>query len=587
MTRYRTDEEIRRYDLMKLGVLLLLLALLALTWYATRDQQSPGLVEAEATAPAGEESVAMPEPTLGIPAVDAPSEPIPAGPTTLSGTAGPGAQIIILVDGQPAGGATAGVDGAWSAVVDLPDGDHVIQAQTVDNVGAIVGESQPIAIVVGGDAPAETTSGLDTPEFDPVTGAYNFSGMAAPGQTVIILANGAAVGTTVADEAGNWSIAVPADTATGDISLQALDAAGNVTLQSEPVKLGLRPPSLDPPGTLLADPNTGETAVPLPAGPSSLAGRGEPGTSVELIVDGESVGMATVNNDGSWSVPVELADGTYTVQLILRDPAGDELTSTAPFTVVAGSAAAGMAAVPTAEPGAAETPASPAATEQSIADLLASDPEFSTLLSFLQTAGLFDTLTQGGPFTAFAPTNEAFATLPQQVIDGLLANPQILSEVLRYHIARGQYLAADLLIVQPTTVNERLLTITPQGDSLAVNDALVTRADIPATNGVVHAIDRILVPPLAPGVQPPVIDESGVPTFFGSVLTIVGTAEPNRTILVELNGEPFGAPAIVDANGAWSVVGDVTPGDYSIVAYMLSDSGALEVITQPVPLQVR
>ena len=136
MFRYRTDEEIRRYDLMKLGVLLMLLALLALTWIATREMDVAGpVVDESATAAA--ELASVPAPTLGVPAINAPVGVLPPGGVTLSGTAGPGAQVIILVDGRPAGTASAGVDGAWSTTVDLPAGDYTVQAQTVDNVGAV------------------------------------------------------------------------------------------------------------------------------------------------------------------------------------------------------------------------------------------------------------------------------------------------------------------------------------------------------------------------------------------------------------------------------------------------------------------
>ncbi len=141
--------------------------------------------------------------------------------------------------------------------------------------------------------------------------------------------------------------------------------------------------------------------------------------------------------------------------------------------------------------------------------------------------------------------------------------------------------------MQPATLNGRLLTITSQNDALTVNDALVTEADIAAVNGVVHAIDRLLVPPLAVGVRPPVIDESGVPIFTGPLLTIVGTAEPNRTVLVELNGESFGQPVVVGPDGGWAVAGDVTPGEYRIIAYMLDAAGALQAISRPVTLPIR
>lgn len=196
-------------------------------------------------------------------------------------------------------------------------------------------------------------------------------------------------------------------------------------------------------------------------------------------------------------------------------------------------------------------------------------------------------LAEPGSLTVFAPTNDAFALLPPPVIDQLRANPQALAAVLQYHVTLGRYTAADLLVVQPATVNGLLLTVTPQDNTLLVNDALVIEADLMATNGIVHAIDRILVPPLAPGVQPVVIDESGVPTFVGPQLTVVGSAQPGTTVLIELNGEPFGQPAAVGPDGRWAVGGEVSPGDYRIIGYMLDGTGALMAISRPVALQVR
>lgn len=588
MARYHTPEEIRRYDLMKLGVLLLLLTLLFLTWIATRNQETAEVAEEPVGTATVEsldrEEATVPVPTLGIPAINAPAVPPQPGTVPLSGTAGPGAQVVILVNGVPAAAAITGVDGNWSTSVDLPAGEYTVQAQTVDNVGAIVGESQPVVINVGGAVPPPGTAAINPPVFDPVTGMYTFTGTAAPGETVTITSNGMVVGTAVADETGAYSVSVIADAVAGDVQLQVADASGNIVQQSEPLKLGPRPPSLDPSSGLQFDPSDG--AVVFPAQPEglTLSGQGEPGTQVELVIDGTSTATAVVDAAGNWSLPAPLPEGTYTMQLNTLDPSGAVLSGSMPVTIVVGE-------VPDGEETAAATPESPVptgvdTTTLPASEVLAASPDFSILLSVLESTGSITTLAEPGPFTIFAPTNEAFALLPQRVIDGLNANPTVLTNVLQYHITRGRYLVDDLRIVQPATVNDRLLTITPQGDTLLVNDALVTTPDIVTANGVIHAIDRILVPPLAEGVRLPVIDSSGVATFTGSFLTIVGTAEPNRTILVELNGEPFGQAATVGPDTNWSVSGDVTPGEYQIVAYMLGAADALEAISRPVMLQV-
>jgi len=581
MTRYRTDEEIRRYDLMKLGVLLLLLVLLALTWFATREMPTVAEVSEVTATPAGTD-VTLPAPTLGATTIDAPTAPLLPGNVTLRGQAGPGAQIVILVNGLPAGAAAAGVDGAWSTTVTLPIGEYVVQAQTVDNVGAVVGESRPVELTVSADAPVGGGADLARPIYDPLTSAYQFQGATTPGAIVTLSSGDAVLGTVVADAGGAWSLTIPADAA-GEVQMQVTDAGGAVIAQSAPLKLGAQPPSLDPPGELVIDPSTGAVTVPVAPGATTWAGQAEPGTAVELLVNGQSAGQAIVDATGRWSLPIELPAGSYNLQLNLLDPSGNLLAASAPFAVLAGDTVVSPGGTPA--PDATGEATTPITGDATIADLLAGRPEFSTLLSVLQAVGAVGTLTEAGPFTVFAPTNEAFEALPAQVVDGLRADPQALADVLQYHITQGRYTTDNLRVVQPATLNGRLLTITPTGDTLAVNDALITTANLEAGNGLVHAIDRILVPPLAVGVRPPVIDESGVPTFSGPVLTVVGTAEPNRRLLVELNGEPFGEAA-VDANGAWAVTGNVTAGEYIIIAYMLDSAGTLEAISRPVQLLV-
>lgn len=587
MFRYRTDEEIRRYDLMKLGVLLMLLALLALTWIATREMDVAGpVVDESATAAA--ELASVPAPTLGVPAINAPAGALPPGGVTLSGTAGPGAQVIILVDGRPAGAASAGVDGAWSTTVELPAGDYTVQAQTVDNVGAVVGESAPIDIHVGQtEEIASEPVALATPGFDPMTGRFMFSGTAAPGQTVTISSNGMVVGTGLADETGVWAIAVQSDAVGGEVTMQTTDAAGDVVQQSQPLKLNARPPSLNVMDDVQFDPTSG--ALLLPARPEgvALSGRGEPGTQVEIVADGAPAATAVVDPNGQWAAILILPEGVHVIGLNTLDPGGTLLAAASPVTVAVGEAALADVTPEATTPEASETAPVAGDGDQAVAELLAGRAAFSSFWAALQATGLSETLAEATAFTVFAPTDDAFNELPPQVIEGLTANPEVLAQLLQYHVTRGQYSAADLLVVQPATLNGRLLTIATENDALMVNDALVTEPDIAATNGVIHAIDRILVPPLAVGVRPPVIDASGVPSFTGPLLTIVGTAEPNRTILVELNGESFGQPVVIGPDAAWSVAGDVTAGEYRIIAYMLDTSGALQAISRPVTLPVR
>ena len=595
MTRYRSPEEIRRFDLMKLGVLLLLIVLLILTWILTRDNGPLDLVgEPEATAVAEGTAAAdgltrepgtVVAPTLAPLAINPPTDALPIDGLTLSGVAGPGAQVQVLADGQPLGLASAGTDGVWSLTAALPAGPHVLVAQTLDNLGGVVAESAPLTITVG-EAPIASSQIT----FQPLSDAWSLAGVAAPGTTVTILSGGAVLGETTADDTGAWSLALPAAGLGGELAIQSTDAAG--ALVTTTVAVGPRPPSITAPGQIATAPD-GRGLLIVPVGVAAWTGRATPGTQVEVVVDGQSTGVATVDDGGNWSLPVDLPAGSHTVQINSLDAAGVLLAAGPSLAVASETAIVEGSGTPIAEatavaettPDAETTPATEPAADTLLA-ALQGRPELSTLLAAADAAGLAETLAGPAALTVFAPTNDAFAALPQSAVDTLLANPEALAALLRYHVARGRYTAADLRIVQPATLDGRLLTIAPQGDSITVNGATVLAADVAAGNGLIHVVDRILLPPLAAGVRPPVIDESGVPTFVGPRLTVVGTAEPGRAVRVEIDGQAFGEATIVDAGGNWSVSGDVAAGEHQIVAFMLNGA-TLEAFSRPVALVVR
>lgn len=120
---------------------------------------------------------------------------------------------------------------------------------------------------------------------------------------------------------------------------------------------------------------------------------------------------------------------------------------------------------------------------------------FSTLVTAVQTAGLVSTLNSTGPFTVFAPTNAAFAALPAGALSSLLANQTALTNVLTYHVVSGRLMAADVIMhTTLTTVQGGNLTITTTG-GVKVNNANVMQADVECSNGVIHVIDAVLIPP--------------------------------------------------------------------------------------------
>lgn len=119
---------------------------------------------------------------------------------------------------------------------------------------------------------------------------------------------------------------------------------------------------------------------------------------------------------------------------------------------------------------------------------------FGTLVAALQSAGLVDTLSGVGPFTVFAPSDEAFAKIPKQTLDALLADKAKLKAVLTYHVVSGKVMAADAAsLASAKTVQGEELEI-DNSNGLMVNGAKVIKADIECSNGVIHVIDSVLMP---------------------------------------------------------------------------------------------
>jgi uncharacterized surface protein with fasciclin (FAS1) repeats len=137
------------------------------------------------------------------------------------------------------------------------------------------------------------------------------------------------------------------------------------------------------------------------------------------------------------------------------------------------------------------------AAEKDIVDTAITAGQFKTLAAALGAAGLADTL-KSGSFTVFAPNDEAFAKLPVGTVENLLKpeNKDQLTAILTYHVVPGKVMAADVVKLKETkTVNGKMLNITVRGDAVMLNDAKVTATDIAASNGVIHVIDRVILPP--------------------------------------------------------------------------------------------
>jgi len=142
-------------------------------------------------------------------------------------------------------------------------------------------------------------------------------------------------------------------------------------------------------------------------------------------------------------------------------------------------------------------PAFSAHHEKDIVDTAVKAGSFTTLVAAVQAAGLADTLKGDGPFTVFAPTDDAFAKLPEGTVEGLLKpeNKEKLQGILLYHVVPGKVMAADVVkLSSAKTVNGKDLAIMTSGETVKVNDATVVQTDIVTSNGVIHVIDTVLMP---------------------------------------------------------------------------------------------
>ena len=133
------------------------------------------------------------------------------------------------------------------------------------------------------------------------------------------------------------------------------------------------------------------------------------------------------------------------------------------------------------------------AANKDIVDTAISAGTFKTLVIAVQKAGLVETLKGKGPFTVFAPTDEAFAKIPKDQLNALLADKAKLTKVLTYHVVAGKVMAADVKAGPAKTVEGSNLTISTEG-GVMVDDAKVIKTDIAASNGVIHVIDSVVMP---------------------------------------------------------------------------------------------
>jgi uncharacterized surface protein with fasciclin (FAS1) repeats len=165
-----------------------------------------------------------------------------------------------------------------------------------------------------------------------------------------------------------------------------------------------------------------------------------------------------------------------------------------------------------------------------IVDTAVAAGNFSVLASALGAAELVETLKSAGPFTVFAPTDEAFAKIPSEQLDAILADKALLTKILTYHVIAGRLLAADVLGQSTlTSLEGSPINVSLNGDAAFVNESKIILTDVLASNGVIHAIDTVLLPPAAPAEEAPEEEEEEEAPMMDIIDTAVGNG--NFTVL--------------------------------------------------------
>jgi LysM repeat protein len=220
-----------------------------------------------------------------------------------------------VANGEILGTATVGEDGQWSFPAAFDPGDYSLSVRAVDADGQVLAESDAVSFQVEEPLVVEAPT-LTLPDEFPASGELTLSGTGTPGSTIQIVANGEILGTATVGEDGQWSFPAAFDPGDYSLSVRAVDADGQVLAESETITL-TSPESVT--ALVLLSP-TGE--VELQSGVFELSGRGEPGSEVEILDNGEVIGTAVVSEEGQWEFSHEFAAGEHALAVqYAGDPA--------------------------------------------------------------------------------------------------------------------------------------------------------------------------------------------------------------------------------------------------------------------------
>ncbi|MCB0177912.1 MAG: hypothetical protein KDI62_06770 [Anaerolineae bacterium] len=616
MIRHRTVEEVKRYDIFKMIVTLVLIVILLFIFYSFIDR-SPTEAVAEGGQPADTEAIAETDeaPTaetggeeieavdgasaeteveppateeagtvetgtseastdadntdaaetsteetasaeLAAPTLNLPEAALAAGPLALSGTGAPGSQVEIMANGRSLGTAVVGADGTWNfdGTLDEP-GDYELVVNGLDADGNTFASTEAATLSLTGPAVDVVLPTIDLPEGELSTGATTLTGTGTPGSEVEIVVNGESLGTTTVGDDGAWTFDANLDEA-GDyeIVVNSLTADGEVEASSDPITIS--PVAAVPEMTL---PTFELPKGDLNAGELALTGTGTPGSEVEIMADGESLGTATVGADGTWRFTNPF-DKLGPVEIVINalNNQGRIITSTnaSLYTIPAPVEAT---TEPTAEV-TAEATTEP--TDEAMAEAATESTTETTAEPEVEITAPTVTSPQAGTdLTPGRLSLQGTGTSGSQIeilVDGESVGTATVRSTGRWTFA--------------TTIDE------PGDYELVINGldeaGEVVASSTPLTLSLAEPEDT------TPEVEVPTLDEPAADVTAGEV-TLTGTGEPGSEVEIMVNGQSLGT-ATVDEDGTWRFTGTIDePGEVEIVVNALDARGRIITSTDP------
>ena len=468
---------------------------------------------------------------------------------TFNGMGEPGTRVQVEVDGSVIGATNVNSDGSWSYAStpgEIMSGDHTVTA-VADGF-----RNDPQTFTLGTPIAPQLAANYNNTVVAP--GQYEISGFGSPNWEIAVgVANSEPIRLPT-NENGEWKATV------------ALDQPGTYELEVFAVNSD---------GSINPAASTGRNAIIVTADGQPPADSGTDDGAGAVAPEDTDDGSAA---DGEGSEGEGATDEADAGSEEAAAPEGGE-----------GAEEAATGEDTGAEEGSTDEGASDEAGEQqpNLYQQLQATGQHGTLLAAIDATGLTQTLEDAaGSYTIFAPTDNAFGSLPGGVVDAFLADPDALRTVLVEHVVSGELPAESFIsggVASVTNLADHVLPVALENEFVRISNSYVTQPDIAASNGVIHAVDRVILPPSE--FVKPVIDTRGVPIFEGNFLTVVGTGQPGSVLILTLNGVEFGSQLVGD-EGTFEIAGDVSDGEYEILAYSLESTNLLRAISDPVYLTV-